>query len=269
MIDAAQTGIALNKRGWGCTISPWFSGRESPDMVASRYRDALRTIHQLRLNCHLAIKVPNLYSDFALLESVIELAESFGIRVHFDSVDPDSYRLSLNLFKRSLLLYDNLGWTIPARWGLAHADIDEIAELHVAVRVVRGQFANPVASDADHRTCFLQIVDLLAGRAREVLVATHDAELARKSLEALLHAQTPAELEQMFGLPLLDRKVANTLRVPMRVYIPYGRAYRPYSFSDTLKRPAIVRWAMRDLVLTSSEKVSLLSKEPSIGRTLS
>ena len=100
------------------------------------------------------------------------------------------------------------------------------------------------------RDRFLAVVRRLAGRAGRVLVATHDAALARPALECLRAAGTDCELELLFGLP--DRTllgVARAAGVPVRVYVPYGRAWLPYSLSQVRQHPRILWWTMRDWLL--------------------
>src|SRR5439155_507045 len=105
-------------------------------------------------------------------------------------------------------------------------------------------------SDLEIRERFLAIVRALAGRARCVVVATHDPALARPALECLRAAGTVCELELLFGLPVRSLlPVARAAGVPVRFYVPYGHAWLPYCLSQARQHPRILWWTMRDWLL--------------------
>ena len=116
------------------------------------------------------------------------------------------------------------------------------------VRVVKGQWADVVKPEVELREGFLAVVDRLAGRARHVAVATHDAWLAKEALGRLLKAKTPCELELLYGLPMGPAlAAAREAGVPVRIYLPYGHGWLPYSISQVYKNPKILWWVLRDL----------------------
>jgi proline dehydrogenase len=45
------------------------------------------------------------------------------------------------------------------------------------------------------------------------------------------------------------RKVADKVGVKVRVYVPYGEAYLPYALSQVRKKPQILWWVMRDVLI--------------------
>jgi proline dehydrogenase len=97
------------------------------------------------------------------------------------------------------------------------------------------------------RRGFLEVIDRLAGGAREVAVASHDSWLARDALLRLRAAGTPCELELLNGLPKRTMlALAAELAVPVRVYIPFGIAWRPYALSKLGDNPRMLWWLARD-----------------------
>jgi proline dehydrogenase len=81
-------------------------------------------------------------------------------------------------------------------------------------------------------------------------VATHDSRLLAESLHRLTTAGTPCSAELFLGLPF--RAPAATARrfgVPIRIYVPYGRAAAPYGLGDLHRNPAVARWLIEDLLL--------------------
>jgi len=177
----------------------------------------------------------------------MEIAHEHRFRIHFDSLAPETASPSLSLLEKALKNHTNLSYTLPARWCRSIADADKMVDLGIPVRVVKGQWSDSVTADIDTASNFLKLIDKLAGRVPLVAVATHDTALAKESITRLQASGTACELEQLYGLPArID--MAESLNVPVRVYIPYRYAYLSYSLSAMRKRPIIFAWLLKDFI---------------------
>ncbi|HSN99349.1 MAG TPA: hypothetical protein VLS89_13730, partial [Candidatus Nanopelagicales bacterium] len=142
-----------------------------------------------------------------------------------------------------------LGVALPGRWPRSLSDADRAVELGLTVRVVKGEYPDPAALDADRRAGFLAVVGRLAGRARHFAVATHDAPLAREALRCLQQAGTPCCLELLLGLPFSAAlREGMNAAVPILVYVPYGVPSVPYHYTSMRRDPRIVSWLIKDLL---------------------
>ena len=251
--DAIGLCRSIEQRGWHSTICPWDGPHDSPLKVASSYRRALQIIGQEKLDCYLSIKVPSLKYDFNLLEELLDLGSEFNVRVHFDSLGPDSASSSFALLERAKKRYSNLGCTLPSRWLRSFRDAETAVELGLSARVVKGQWPDPAQPSVNAEARYLDLIDVLARRVPHVGVATHDVPLARQSLARLTMSGTPCELEQLYGLPNRVDLVARPLAVGTRIYVPYGYAYMPYALSQVIKRPEIIGWLLKDLLLAKPQ----------------
>ncbi len=249
--DAIRFCKRVDQHGWYSTICPWDGPNESPERVLASYREALEAIKRESLNCYLSIKVSSLQYDFDRLEDLLKLASAHNIRLHFDALGPETASSSLSLLKRALTVHKNVGYTLPARWRRSLSDAKRLIDLGVAIRVVKGQWPDPDEPHLNPAACFLNLIDVLAGRAANVAVATHDVALAKTALTRLQESGTPCELEQLFGLPLCVDRVAQPLNVKVGLYIPYGYAYLPYAISEARKHPVIFARFFRDFLIGS------------------
>jgi proline dehydrogenase len=151
--------------------------------------------------------------------------------------------------EKALGHHSDLGCTIPGRWRRSLKDAHTAIDWKLRVRVVKGQWSDPLQPDMDMRAGFLKVIDELRGRASCVAVASHDIPLAREALCRLMDAGTPAELELLHGLPRRNAvKMARELGVPVRFYVPQGKAWLPYLLKQARKNPRVVGWFARDLV---------------------
>lgn len=245
--DAIRVCRHIAENGSRSTICPWDGPHDVPEAVALSYKEAINSIADEKLDCYLSIKVPSLAYDLKLVTELVIIARDHGIRIHFDSLAPDTATASIALLQKTLKIYHNVSYTLPSRWRRSIVDAERMVDLGIPVRLVKGQWPDPSEPNIDAGSNFLNLVDILAGRASLVAIATHDAQLARESLTRLKRAGTACELEQLYGLPMRD-SVARSLGIPVRVYIPYGYAYLSYSLSAVRKRPIILAWLLKDFL---------------------
>lgn len=253
LTEALEICHRISRQGFASTVAFWNGDGDQPSAVADAYRGALGALASEGLDCYVSIKATALDFSAALLGEIVEQVRQTGVRVHLDSMWPEATEPTFALIAASRPRLSRLGATLPGRWRRSVGDADRAVELGLDVRVVKGQWVDPGGPDIDPRHGFLAVVDRLAGRARHVAVASHDAPLAREALRRLRAAGTPCELELLLGLPLkAPVQVAHAERVPVRVYVPYGEAWIPYCLSQVRKKPQILWWVMRDAVFGRS-----------------
>jgi proline dehydrogenase len=245
--DAQSLCIRLAARGWRSTICPWDMVGTPAREVFDSYLAAVRGIAGMQCDCYLSIKVPSLAYDEGMLTELVACAASDVIRVHLDALAPDTVEKSLRLVTKLRANYSNLGWTLPSRWQRSTSDLEQVQDLEIPVRIVKGQWEDPFGGEQDARAGFQSLIEALARSGRSLCaVATHDAALARESIERLRLAGVPCELEQLFGLPRAAESAAVANEVPVRVYIPYSYGYLPYALSNLIAQPHKVWWLLRD-----------------------
>jgi proline dehydrogenase len=263
--DAMSTCRRLSGLGYGGTICFWNVESDSPKRIVDANTSALAALADEKMDCYLSIKLPPLKYEWALLNEVLEQARHANTLVHFDSLEPEAADRTYSMIAQAARSYPHLGCTLPGRWPRSLTDADLAVDLGLHVRVVKGQWPDPQHREMEPRQGFLNVIDRLAGRARSVAVATHDPELGRIALERLRQAGTQSSLELLYGLPVKPAlKVARDLDVPVRLYVPFGYGWLPYSLTQARRNPWVFWWVLRDLVTGGSP---LNSKKPS-GSTL-
>jgi proline dehydrogenase len=253
LTDAISTCRRLCGLGFGGTICFWNIEADSPRKIADACISALASLATEKMGCYLSVKLPPLNYDFALLNEVLEQARQKNTLVHFDSLQHETADRTFSVIAHAARSYPHLGCTLPGRWLRSVTDADVAVDLGLHTRVVKGQWPDPQHAEIDPRQGFLNVIGQVAGRARSVAVATHDPELARSALERLRRAGTPCSLELLYGLPMKPLlKIAAELDVPVRVYVPYGHGWLPYSLTQARRNPRVFWWILRDLITGGS-----------------
>ncbi len=252
--DAIRVARRLAVKGFASTLCFWDTPETAPNEVAAAYLGLIRAIDAECLDGYVSIKAPSLRYDPRLCLRLAQQSAGAGASLHFDSLGPETADATLALIERLLADCSNVSFTLPGRWPRSLGDADWAIARRLGVRVVKGQWSDPTGPDIDPHTGFLRVIGRLAGRANRVAVATHDPKLAQAALHALLGAGTPCELELLFGLPVDSAiRVARSVGVRVRLYVPYGYGWLPYSMSQACRHPHILWWILRDVFANGSQ----------------
>lgn len=258
LMDALELCRSVTKFGLSSILCPWDGPGDKAEATIIKYRAALMSILREDLPCYLSVKTPAMAYNIEAARELAELGRERRVRIHFDAQEPASAAPTMRMVERLAFRYRNIGYTLPSRWIRSVEDAERVVDMGIPVRLVKGHWADPRNPGIDPSTAFLKLVNVVAGRATFVAVATHDTALAREALIRLRDAGTPCELEQLFGLPPHPARAAKTLGVKTRVYIAYGHAWLPYCLSEVRKRPEMLRWVIRDLCEDAQRKVQQL-----------
>ena len=246
--DAIELARTLDTAGSSTTLAYWNDVGDDPAEVAAAYLSAIDGAAGAGIDTYISVKAPALSLSLSLVDNLVRRCLDRAVPLHFDSLALEHQARTLDLIESLVPIGVPLGCTLPARFGRSVDDVERAVAHRLRVRVVKGQWEDPRHA-IEPRRAFMTLVDRLAGRAAHVAVATHDPELAREALRRLSASGTPAELELLFGLPMhAARRVARELRVPVRVYVPYGHAWLPYAIANARQHPRVLLWLLEDAV---------------------
>ncbi len=247
--DALPVCRWANRMGFHSILSPWARPEDTHRRMFERYREVLESIPKENIDCYLSVKLESIGYDSGMFDELVETARLNGVRLHLDSLGPDSAPVNFSFLEKAAARYDNLGCTLPSRWRRSLGDAERAIEMNLSVRIVKGQWEDPGTVKVDSRKNYIAVAEKLAGRARHVGTATHDSPLSEKVLGILSSAGTHCELEQLSTLPLNGMKAAAKHGYGYRLYVAYGSPGIPYNTRFMLSRPSMVAWVLTDFTL--------------------
>ena len=239
--------------GYLTTVGFWNTASTPKNAVA---KEGMKAAGAVRAGGEVSLKLPSMGGDSPELDKLFAACGERELTLHLDAQRPDSAQANQDAARRLAAERPGaVGATLASRWARSVADAAAIAPEPVRVRIVKGEFEDE-DGEVEPRAGYLEVARALAGRVDLVEVATQDARLAREALEILLAHGTPCELQVLHGMKCAKAvAVARELRVPIRVYIPYGTGRLPYRKVDLSRRPTLLLQLASDLLPLEPRRV--------------
>jgi proline dehydrogenase len=261
MADAMTTVRALNQLGAMATLD--VLGEEVKDKAKAleatdEYIRLIGAIQREGLDANVSIKLTmlGLKIDEAFcrdnVDKIAAAAKSCGNFVRIDMEDHTTTDATLRIYRELHARYGNLGCVFQAYMRRTLRDIQELPRERPNVRLCKGIYIEPrkVAWKGYEtvRLNFVQALEALFERGVYVGIATHDEYLACAA-SAIVHRRKlrreQYEFQMLLGVDEELRSVLLEQGHRLRVYVPYGRDWYPYSIRRLRENPEVARHVVR------------------------
>ena len=228
--------------------------------AVQQYQEVLTEIKDLKLESNIHIKL----SHFGLkldkevcynnLINVLKTAADCGNFVRIDMEDSSCTDDTLEIYKRAREKFENVGVVIQACMKRSNEDIDSLKAMKANVRICKGIYIEPPEIAYNDREIVRQnystlLKDLL-GAGCYVGIATHDKWLvddAFQTIEELALDHTQYEFQMLYGVDPQLRQMIRDAGHRMRVAVPFGPSWYPYSIRRLRKNPTVARYVLQAL----------------------
>ena len=228
--------------------------------AVQQYQEVLTEIKDLKLESNIHIKL----SHFGLkldkevcynnLINVLKTAADCGNFVRIDMEDSSCTDDTLEIYKRAREKFENVGVVILACMKRSNEDIDSLKAMKANVRICKGIYIEPPEIAYHDREIVRQnystlLKDLL-GAGCYVGIATHDKWLvddAFQIIEELALDHTQYEFQMLYGVDPQLRQMIRDAGHRMRVAVPFGPSWYPYSIRRLRKNPTVARYVLQAL----------------------
>jgi len=225
-----------------------------------QYQEVLTEIKDLKLESNIHIKL----SHFGLkldkevcynnLINILKTAADCGNFVRIDMEDSTCTDDTLAIYKRAREKFENVGVVIQACMKRSNEDIDSLKAMKANVRICKGIYIEPPEIAYNDREIVRQnystlLKDLL-GAGCYVGIATHDKWLvddAFQTIEELALDHSQYEFQMLYGVDLQLRQMIRDAGHRMRVAVPFGPSWYPYSIRRLRKNPTVARYVLQAL----------------------
>ncbi len=224
------------------------------------YIEVLSEIQTRNLDSNIHIKLTHLgltidkelcYSN---LKSILKKAEETHNFVRIDMEDSSCTDDTLSIFEKAQREFENVGIVIQACMRRSMADIQKLNVLKANVRLCKGIYIEPrniAYNDYQNvRENYSALLKELLTAGCYVGIATHDEWLVKdafQTIDDLGLNPTQYEFQMLYGVTPSLRQSIREAGHRLRVAVPFGPAWYPYSIRRLRKNPAIAGYVLKAL----------------------
>lgn len=259
--DALATVAKLAEEGAVATLDllgEEVTERERAIAAAAEYERMLDTIAKRGLPSNVSIK-PSLLGlkineEFCRenIERIVAAAARHSNFVRIDMEDASTTDATLRIYREIHLRHRNLGVVLQAYMRRTLADIGELPREGANVRLCKGIYIESRAvawkGFETVRLNFLAALEKLFARGIYVGVATHDEHLvcgAMALADRLGVRRDRYEFQMLLGVEPELRRILLAGGHRLRVYVPYGRDWYPYSVRRLRENPEVAKHVLK------------------------
>jgi len=259
--DQLRVVSALNSEGFLCAtgiLGEFVERREEALQAVGEYEQALLGIAEKRLNSNIHLKLTHLGlkldKEFCF-ENVRRLANAARLKSNFvrmDMEDSSTTDDTLDIYFRLREEFENVGVVIQACLRRSLSDVRRLARVQANVRLCKGIYIEPRAvayldKEIVNRNYTLLLDELLSAGCY-VGIATHDEKLvweAYRLIDRLNLDPSRYEFQMLLGVDAPLRRIIVGAGHRLRVAVPFGPSWYPYSLRRLRKNPAIAGYVLK------------------------
>ena len=263
--DAVRTLREMNAEGAMGTVDVLgeeVQDRSKTERAVSQYLDLLDRIEAEGLDANISIKptMLGLKIDADLcadnLNAVAGRAAELGNFVRIDMEDHTCTDATLQLYRRIHDAYPTaVGIVLQSYLHRTTADVADLLPLSPNIRMCKGIYREPRAIAWEDfetiRANFIYNMEKLLAEGAYVGIATHDPYLVWAGMTAVDRLQIDRdryEFQMLLGVDPELRSIILSTGHRLRVYVPYGRDWYPYSMRRLRENPTIAHHVARAML---------------------
>ncbi len=265
MDDAVTTLRAMNDEGAMGTVDVLgeeVRDRAKAESAVSQYLALLDRIEAEGLDANVSIKptMLGLKIDEELctshIQTIVDRAAELDNFVRIDMEDHTCTDATLRMYRRVHEAHPRaVGVVLQAYMHRTTADINDLSPLCPNIRLCKGIYREP-RSIAWHdfstvRENFIYNMEKLLGQGAYVGIATHDSHLVWAGMSAVDRLgldRDRYEFQMLLGVDPDLRKIILSEGHRLRVYVPFGRDWYPYSMRRLRENPSVAGHVMRAML---------------------
>ncbi len=263
--DAIRVARELNKQSIMATIDilgEFITRLDEATYFKDQCIDILEAIEREGLDANLSLKPTQMgmlldkEAAFANIREIVERAAELNNFVRIDMEDIECTDDTIDFFRRLREEFPgHVGIVLQAYLLRTPKDIDGMADAPLNVRLCKGIYDEPRSAawklpDVVNRS-FTWCLERLLKQGAYVGIATHDSRLVFEATK-LIHDASLApeqyEFQMLLGVDEELRRIILEQGHRLRVYVPYGESWLPYSKRRLKENPSIARHALKQLL---------------------
>jgi len=263
LAEQVATIRELNAQGFmvaSAILGEFVTERRESEEAVEQYEELLAAIDEQRLDSNIHIKLTHmglqLDKEFCY-QSVRRLVAAAGARgnsLRIDMEDSPTTDDTFEIYFRLREELDNVGCVVQACLRRTREDVRRLVAARANVRLCKGIYIEPreiAYLDREVvRKNFVWLLEELLGGGCYVGIATHDEWLvwsAFKTIDTLGLSPDRYEFQMLHGVDPQLRRIIRDTGHRLRVAVPFGPMWYPYSVRRLRKNPRVARYVLQAL----------------------
>ncbi len=232
--------------------------RDQAEQAQKSYLDLLNQVDKESLPMDLSLKVTQmgLDIDWELCKKNISeiLNAASGHTVRFDIEGSDYTKQTINLCIELHETYRNLGQALQAYLYRTGGDVERLLDQGISIRLCKGAYkesaTNAWTSMEGIRANFLTLAKIILKEGFLPAIATHDEYILTEILEFVKKENISPKsfyFEMLYGVRRDIHKALLDKGYQVRIYVPYGKSWLPYTLRRLTEKKGNILFVMRHL----------------------
>lgn len=261
LADCVRVVRDLNQQGAMATIDVLgeeVQEREKATAAVEEYLRVFDAIASGSLDSNVSIKLTmlGLKIDEGFcrdnVERIVAKAREHGNFVRIDMEDHTTTDATLRIYHELHARYGNVGVVLQAYMRRTLSDIAALPEQGASVRICKGIYVEPRAvawkGFETVRANYVRALEKLIENGVYPAIATHDEYLVNRAVGLIdKHGlrREQYEFQMLLGVDEELRRILIAGGHRLRVYVPYGRDWYPYSIRRLRENPEVARHVLK------------------------
>jgi proline dehydrogenase len=261
--EAIQLVKKLNEKDIYATIDVLgeaIQNKEEAIVAKNECLKVLNAIEEYKLKANLSLKPTqlglNLDAEFAYNQAseILKRASELKNFVRLDMEDSPYTDATINLYKKLIINYENVGIVVQAYLKRTLDDVIILNKLNANYRLCKGIYVEaPSIAYKDKqviRDNFVKILEKMLKSGNYVGIATHDEFLINESYRLIRELNIPKnkiEFQMLLGVREDLRDKINSEGYKIRIYVPFGEHWYKYSVRRLKENPSIAGLVFKNI----------------------
>jgi len=261
--SAVELVKELNSKGIFATLDVLGESVGSKEDAIKAFNKAMEVFDAIvehNLNANLSVKPTQLGLSFdpklaqEHITKLVEKAEEINNFVRIDMEDSPYTDLTINLYKKIFEKYNNVGIVLQSYLKRSYNDTVVLNKIGTNYRICKGIY-DELASIAykqkqSVRENYVKMLESMLKNGNYVGIATHDKYLideAYRLIKELKIQKDKFEFQMLLGVAEDLRDKINNDGYKIRVYVPFGEDWYPYSMRRLRENPQIAGYIVKNI----------------------
>ena len=253
---------SLYDQGFLCTVDVLGESVHTEDQAIAAKNEYLALLKDIETFDHpvdISAKISALGMDISYdlckknTEDLIDAVRHHTVRFDMEGSDLTERTMKLGLELQKT--HKNLGVVLQAYLRRTDQDVQSVIEQGVSTRLCKGAYKEPEAiayqSMDEIRENFLKQAFRLLKEGNLPAIATHDEVLIEKIIEFIEREKISADsfyFELLYGVRRDIQKALLDKGYQVRLYVPYGKAWLPYTLRRLAERKENIIFVLKNIV---------------------